>query len=383
MDDAVAALRSAADAYERLIVLPGVTPKLIMEASTAIQTLGDELCQDDGLANSETGLVAYRRSLALDERAIQLDPNYMAARRGPAYMHLHIGSVNSEVDPARSLAEFRLASSILDSLPQTEQKKLFQRRLHAILIRKQAMSLAELGEYSQASPLFEMSATQFRELLSADRHDPLALGDMKRGLDAEADSYAYAANPILADVPADRLRNLRLATDRLEQEAEILRELAKQAADRGEFKTELANVMIRLNTVRNMVHATAATSATRDSLELLKKAADQANASLQDLEFAISAFLNVQPATLRDARQAISWAERGINITHHKNPGLLLLLAQAYREAGQPQQAIATARQGLSLLPPDTTANRKTRVRRLLEAEVALDGYTVPRQMRQ
>lgn len=138
-----------------------------------------------------------------------------------------------------------------------------------------------------------MSAAQFRELLSADRHDPLTLGDMKRKLDAEADTYEYVADPILADVPADRLRNLSLAADRLEQEAEILRELAKQAADRGEFKTELANVIIRLGTVRNMVHATAATSATRDSLELLKKAADQANASLQDLEFAISAFLNV------------------------------------------------------------------------------------------
>ena len=54
--DSVAALQAAVDSYYRLIALPAATPDLILEASTANQTFGDEFGEDTGLADIAAGI---------------------------------------------------------------------------------------------------------------------------------------------------------------------------------------------------------------------------------------------------------------------------------------------------------------------------------------
>ena len=138
VDDALAALRSAAQTYEHLITLPGATPRLLLEASTATQTLGDEYGEDSGMVDSAAALVAYRRSLALDEQALRLDSTYLPARRGLAYMHLHIGNVELDYDAPRALTEFESALQIIDDLPAEERRRLGTMRLTGLLPRKEA-----------------------------------------------------------------------------------------------------------------------------------------------------------------------------------------------------------------------------------------------------
>lgn len=133
--DSVAALQAAAETYDRLIALPRATRQLILEASTANQTLGDELGQDTGLADIAAAIAAYNKSLELDERALRLDPGYLPARRGLSNMHLHIGNAELDDDPAHAFDEFRLAIKLLDLLPDDESK-LATVRLRAILVRK-------------------------------------------------------------------------------------------------------------------------------------------------------------------------------------------------------------------------------------------------------
>ena len=369
VDDAVADLRSAADIYERLIALPGVTAKLVMETSTAIQTLGDELSEDEGLADAEAGLAAYRRSLALDERAIELDPTYMAARRGPAYMHLHIGVAELEVDPATALTEFHLATQVLDTMPAEEQKKLFHRRLQGTILRKQAMAFDELGQHSKAIPLFEQSKAIYSALLDPDRNDNLLLGDMKRLLDGEAQGYEYAADPLLSESLTVPGNNLRIAVKLLEQEAAIIRLLIKlHAPDYAESNNELASVTLRLEGIRQTLHdPSSSINTTRDSLAILKQAANQSHAPLQTLKLAATAYLNAKPASLRDPQLAAHWAERGVEITHHRNPELLLLLSSAYRASGNTVKATIAAQEGLSLLTDQSSSQPKSRILRLLQ----------------
>jgi len=369
VDNAVADLRSAADIYERLITLPGVTAKLVMEASTAIQTLGDELSEDQGLADAEAGLAAYRRSLALDERAINLDPTYMAARRGPAYMHLHIGVAELEVDPAAALSEFQIATQILDTMPAAEQKKLFHRRLQGTLLRKQAMALDELGQHAKAIPLFHQSKAVYSALLDADRNDILLLGDMTRLLDGEAQGYEYTADPFLSGSATVPSNNLHIAARLLEQEAEIIRQLIQlHAPDYAESNNALASVTVRLESIRQTLHApSSSTTTARDSLAVLKQSADKSHAPLQTLEFAATAYLNVNPTSLRDPQLSARWAERGVEITHHKNPELLLLLSSAYRAVGNIEKATTAAREGLALLTNQSPTQPKSRVFRLLQ----------------
>ena len=369
VDDAVTALKEGAQTYERLIALPGVTPKLLLEASTATQTLGDELCEDQGMADAAAGLAAYRRSLALDERAQHLDPTYLLAQRGPAYIHLDIGNVELDTDPSQAIGEFQSGLRILDALPAQEQGKLFQRRLHATLIRKVATAYTELGEYARAVPLFEESKLVSQSLLDSDPKGSLALSDMQRLLDVEAACFEYAADPQLAEVPADRRKNLQSAARILEQDVAILHRVMKVDPTNATMAAELASIIVRLNAVRHELQLSAADAETVASIGLLERLAERRDASAEYLDLAATALLTAEPVSLRTSRMAVTFAERGVSLTHRKSSGYLLLLAEAYRADDQRDEANRAASEGLLLLPKHVPGSARSRLGRLLDSE--------------
>ena len=368
--DSVAALQEAVETYDRLIALPGATPRLILEASTANQTLGDELGQDTGLADIAAAIVAYRKSLELDERALRLDPGYLPARRGLSYMHLHIGNAELDEDPARAVDEFRLALQLLDALPEDEKSKLPMVRLRALLVRKQAVALSELGEYSTAIPIFAQAIGVFQRLADTDLKNIRALGDLTRVQDEEAFCFEYAADPALAAVPGDRHRNLQTAAQLLGQEAATIRQIMKQDTAHEDWEPTLAGVLIRLGAVQQTLPQPGdAEAISRGSLAVVKRFAAKEQASLSNINLAIAALLNVQPASFKEPKLAVDLAERGVLLTHRKSATSFLELAQAYRADGQSQQAIAAAKEGLALLRPTKTGDPVARIRKLLEME--------------
>jgi eukaryotic-like serine/threonine-protein kinase len=367
--DSVASLQAAVRTYDQLIALPGATPKLILEASTANQTLGDEMCQDTGLADAAAGIAAYRRSLELDERALRLDPGYMPARRGLVYMHLHIGNAELDDDAKPALDQFRTALQLVDALPGDERGKLNLVRLRAVIVRKQAAALTELGEYSSAVPLFGQAVQVYQRLVDADLKDTRALGDLKRALDDEASCFEYAANPKLAGVPGNRHRNLSTAANFLQQEAVTIREIIKQDPTHEDWKPELASVLIRLGSIRKILHQPDDEMISRDALSVVKRFAEKKQASVRSLNLAVEALLNVKPPSLKNPKLAVNLAERGVDLTHRKSASSFLGLVQAYRADGQSAKAIAAAREGLALLPPIKPGDPIVRVRKLLEIE--------------
>jgi eukaryotic-like serine/threonine-protein kinase len=368
--DSVAALQAGVATYDRLIALPGATPPLILEASTANQILGDELGQDTGLADIAAAIVVYRKSLELDERALRLDPAYLPARRGVANMHLHIGNAQLDDDPAQALDQFRLAVHLLDALPEEEKDKLPAVRLHAILVRKQAVALSELGQYSTAVPLFTQAAAVFQRLADTDLQNIRALGDLARIQDEQADCFEYAADPALAVVLADRHRNLNTAVHYLGQEAETIGKILKQDTTHQDWEPQLAGVLIRLGSIQQTLHQPGDAEATsRESLAVVKRFAARDQASLNDIDLAITALLNVQPASLKEPKLAIDLAERGVLLTHRKSATSFLELARAYRADGQSEQAMVAAKEGLALLPPTRSGDPAARMRKQLEIE--------------
>ena len=373
IDDSVASLRTAAQTYERLIQLPGVTPGLLVEASTATETLGDQLCQDNGLGDADAGLQAYRRALALDEQAMKLDSSYVPARRGRAYMHLDIGNVELETAPQSALSEFQQALDILQALPPDEQRKRFATRLRATLLRKEASAFTEMGQYSRAETLFQQGSVILERFLNLDPRGTMALGDMQRMLDAEAQSYEDAANPSLAEVPLDRSRNLAAVVRLLKNEAAILEQLREVDASNPGWNIKLASVNVRLASASKSARVTssATPTATAADLATLKNAANQPHPTLENLELAIDAFL--QNATSPDdSRQAVAWAQRGVTLSHQKNADLLLQLSEAYLANGKPRLAASTAQEGLSALHSSADDHYPPRIRRLLVAAMCL-----------
>ena len=127
-----------------------------------------------------------------------LDPAFLRARRGLVTMQMKIGNVELDTAPALALTDFRGAMVKLDALPRAEQSRLDLTRTRALLLRKQAFALSELGRYAEANPLFEASTSIYQKIAAADPKDARALRDLNRLLTNEIASYESAADPLLA-----------------------------------------------------------------------------------------------------------------------------------------------------------------------------------------
>lgn len=136
------------------------------------------------------------------------------------------------------------------------------------------------------------------------------------------------------------------------------------------WEPELAGVLIRLGSIQQTLHQSGDLEAmSRESLAVVKRSAAKEQASLNNIDLAIAALLDVQPASLREPKLAIDLAERGVLLTHRRSASSFLELAQAYRANGQSEEAIAAAKEGLALLRPIRSDDPVARIRRLLEIE--------------
>ena len=113
---------------------------------------------------------------------------------------MKIGSVELETDPAQALKEFQPPCTAPIHCPRPKRPIFQTARVRAMIMRKQAIALEQLGEYAQAVPLFEQALAISQRVATQDTKDLRALFDVVTVLDDEA-SYEDAANPVLAAKP--------------------------------------------------------------------------------------------------------------------------------------------------------------------------------------
>jgi tetratricopeptide (TPR) repeat protein len=371
-EDAIVSMRKAVETYDRLIAAPDATPALICEAASAYGTLGDELGQTGtaSLADSADALNAFHKSVALHDRALAIDPNFLRAKRGLSADHIKIGSVEMEADPAQALKDFQIALLRIDALPKAEQSNLATMRMRTIVRRKEANALVQLGEYSEAIKLFAEIAPSYQRLVAADPQDLRALADLQVVLNDEAVCFDAAADPALATAPDDRRRNLAAAEQLWAQLVSITEKMLKQDPSNENWKSVLAEAQVRLGTIQTNLHIPGDSGKlVKNGLAALKDMAKKGQASPMTLDQAANAFLTVEPASLREPQFAVACAERETASSHRHTPFALLTLAQAYRATGQIEKSRATAREGLALLPAPQPGSVKPRIRKLLEIQ--------------
>ncbi len=371
--DAVASMQASVRSYDRLIALPNPDLAWFLEASRVNDTLGDVLGEDIGLADVAAAIAAYRKSIDLDNRAVQLDPKDIRALRGVAHMQFKIGNAELDTDPAQGLKDLRISLLNTDALPETERAKLATVRQRALIIRKEAVAFSELGEFSQANPLFEDALKTFQRIEAADAaavKDIRALGDVRRILLDMVENYENAADPALAEVPGDRRRNLLMARQLAEQEADTIQQILKQDTSHHDWKAELASVQVQIASIRSALHDPADTDAlSKAPLAVLRSFAIEDHASVRMIGLYIAALLSEPPALLRDRQFAVACAEREVALTHRKDTESLLWLAQVYRATGQVEKSRSTAREGLALLPVPQPGGVKSSMQKLLEIQ--------------
>ena len=370
--EAIVSMQASVKTYDRSIETPGVSANLICDVASAYGTLGDELGQTGtaSLADTAAALKAFRKSIALDDRALGIDPNFVRAKRGLSINQMKIGNVEMETDPALALKDFQTAMERADALPKAEQENLSTLRMRAMLMRKKANALVQLGEYSKATELFTQVARIHQYFVAADSQDLRALADLEVILNDEALGFETAAEPALAAAGGDR--RLSLATDEqlLIRTAEIIDKMLKQDPSNENWRTVQADAQVRLATVQSLLHTSGARQElAKAGIATLKDLAMKSQASPMTLNQAANALLKVEPAFLRDPEFAVLCAERSVALSRWQTPSLLLTLAQAYRAAGQIDKSRTAASEGLALLPPSQPGSVRPRLRKLLEIE--------------
>jgi tetratricopeptide (TPR) repeat protein len=370
--EAIASMRAAVETYDRVIAFPNVTPALIGDAAAAYGTLGDELGQSgtSSLADSDAALVAYRKTIELDYRALGIDPGFLRARRGLSILQMKIGSVEMETDPAQALRDFQIALQRADTLPKEDQSTYTTMRMRSMVQRKEADAMSELGEYSQANALFKQVAEAQERLAATDPEDLRARADLEVVLNDEAMAFADAADPVLASAPNDRARNLAAAADLFAKVVDITGKMLLQDPSNENWRSVLADAQVHLGTTQaELHHAGDSASIAGKGIATMRELAKKDDASPMILDQAAGELISVQPASLRDPRFAVGCAVRAVAISHGQRPSELLTLAQAYRTFGQIDKSRAMAKQGLALLPPMQPGSTKPRIRKLLEKE--------------
>jgi len=374
--EAVPVMREALRSWDALIADPHAPAALVCDVSSAYGTLGDELGQSGtaSLADSAGAVAAYRQSVALDNRVLSINPNFLRAKRGLVINGFKIGSVEMETDPAEALKEIQAALRRADGLPKAEQGDLPGIRVRMWLLRKQANALERLGAYAQAVPLFEQSLEIVQRIAAQDPKDSRALYDVVVVLDEEAKSYEDAADPILAVKPGDRRANLGVAEKKLVQAVEGLERLLRQDPTNDVWKALLGSIQVRIGVIRGILHTPGDSGElSRKGLATLKQVAEKAQASPMVLDQAANAFLTVEPAALRNPQFAGACAEREVAMSQGRTPSKFLTLAQAYRASGQIERSRITAMEGLALLPSPQPGAAKANIRKLLEKASSAD----------
>jgi tetratricopeptide (TPR) repeat protein len=365
-------IQAAIRIYDRLIATPDASTDLIHDASIAYTRLGD-LLQNDfaGPADFPAALKAHRTSIALDDRALAIDPNYWPAKHGLEVSLMAIGRIEMGTDPALALKDFQTALQLADTVPEAEQSDYSAMVTRLVALRGKAEALVQLGEYSEATAPFTEVSQKFQRLAAADPQNLRALVDLQRVLDTEAQGFEAAADPALGASPSDRRRNLAAAEKLLIQVVAIWEKMIKQYPSTKVRIETLADAQVRLGTIQSILHIPGDSGATaKKGIASLEELARKDQASSTILDMTASDLLMVKPASLRDPQFAVACAERAVALSQRKQPTYLLTLAQAYRASGQTEKSIATAREGLALLPAPQQGSVKPRIRKLLEIQL-------------
>jgi tetratricopeptide (TPR) repeat protein len=345
-DLAAASMRSGIASYESLLALPRPSAALCFETAVAYETYGDLLGQDMGFGDAAGALSNYRRAIDLDYRALSIDPNFTRVRRGLPVMQVEL----------------------LNSLLPADRSVLSSVRLQALIPRKQANALSELGRYTEARPLFSKSEAIYASLIAADSKDLRAKHDLLLLLTIQLECEEHAIDPVLAEPGKNQRDALERAQNVAQRKVQIVRELLKTKDQDADLMLELDSAEVHLFALQARARGHwAAGGKTLGDLTVLRDSVRDAKSSPHNLELVFSAFKMLDGSSLRDPALLLQCAQRGVNLTHQKEVEWVLALAEAYRASGEVQQSRKTASVGLALLNSAGGDGKEFRVRKLLE----------------
>ncbi len=376
--EAFDAIRSSVRAYDEQMTSPVTSPAQMADAAVAYSDLGDQLGQAGfTIFDDYTGaLIAYRKSLELSQRALARDPNFVRSKRSIATAHVKIGDILVQTDPIGAIEEYHTSLAYRDALPHADRTKISQRRIVAMTYWELGIALTEARDYDKALAAFAQSHSMMEQIAAGDPKDMRAQYDLAAIQLLEALALVDKADPELNASSTENRKEDSMHALAILRQAIATREKLLEVDPKNErWMKSLAFAKVVTGTLLcTMGNRNVGTQMSASGLTTLRESAASEGASIDTLEDAIGMMLKVLPENLRDANLTVKYAERLVSLDHRRDPGHLLLMAQAFHAAGQTAKARATAHEALALLPVPNPNDRETRLRKLLDIEARAAG---------
>jgi tetratricopeptide (TPR) repeat protein len=370
--EAVPAIRSALLEFDDLATRSGADFDAQLDSASAHNRLGDELGDPywPSLGDFPGAMAEYRKAREDFQRALILAPGNIRVLQAIVNNHRMVGAIQMQTDPASALPELRAAIDGINSLHEQAKQVMAIRRMQAGAIGPYAGALIQIGHYREALAALEPGQLIYRELLAADRKNIRAVQDLQAGLSRVAECYQDRAAGIFPEAGANRMADAANALKALSEQRSLLEEVLVVEPHNGNWESKLGLVLIDTGRQqRALQRPKGSMELSQKGLSILKDVARRPDAQAYQLFDAANGLITVEPPELREPALAVKYAERIVEASSRHNPEFLLTLAEAYRAAGQPSESRATAKEGLALLPPETSATVMSRVRRLLHAQ--------------
>jgi len=371
--EAVPGIRSAITAFDDLATRLDAGVDALLDSAGAHNSLGNELGIPywPSLSDFQGALAEYLKARELYQRALVLAPGNVRVLQALVNNHRLVGAVEMQTDPAGALPELRAAIDGINSLHDQAKQVMAIRRMQSGAIGPYAGALIEIGRYREALAALQQGEIISRELLGADRKNIRAVQDLQAGLSRESECYEDRAAGIFPEEGANRMADAANALKVLSEQRSLLEEVLRVEPHNGNWESKLGMVLIDIGRQQlARQRPKESMELARKGLAILKEVARRPDVQAYQLFDAANGLITVEPVELREPDLAVKYAERIVEASSRRNPEFLLTLAEAYRAAGQSAKARAAAKDGLSLLPPETSVTVVSRVRKLLHTQI-------------
>ena len=338
---AAESLRRVIPAFQAISAAQPADTEAAVRLADSYNALGDALGSKSiasNLRDLNGALENSQKSLAIYTQLSRAVPNSPHMQSGLAVAHAKIGDVQAaRGDAAAALESFTKALTIYEALSTAEPNNAqYLGNLAGVLDRTSRVRAAT-GDSAGALRDLRRSVDMKAALARADPNDEnvreklwlgyVLLAERLRGTDRHGSMDNYRKGLALIDtLAAAQPENLQVQ----EKLAETLAEFGDQLEQSGNHE-EARRLIAR-------------------GVEVEKGLADSPNTSAQAVDDYVETLLTCNRDYPCDARAAVPYAKRAVELTNGSDPEMLGTLAAAYFQAGDPALAVETEEKAVALV---------------------------------
>jgi non-specific serine/threonine protein kinase/serine/threonine-protein kinase len=331
-------LSETAQGAAKLVANPKATGPMIIEASGALDSLGDVYDPGRGFitANPQKALLNYQLSSDYLRRCLEIDPRNDLCRSSSVVDEYKFGSFLEDPDPAAAAAHYQTGLNTVLKFPPEMMKTTRSHRLKNYMLSRLGLMKLRLGSVDEGMSLATEALDGFHEAIAKSQLDNRARFDLVAfETDLAPELSRLGKLPQAEEAAKDVLNTLAVLLQRSPGNTRWQMIRAEDWLTEGRLEAKLG-------------HAAQSAEAVRKGIEEALRLAQAKDASPDDLLLAANGLLEFRPA---EAKLALNFAERSAKAYAKPTAAQLLTLAKAQSAVGDRWKATQTASLALAALP--------------------------------